>query len=72
MLRDLSAFLLKTYCNMIFLEIWLLHYIGELGKNLSPSKLRKCQDSKEFMKACREDPSESVIFMISKTKSLIL
>jgi hypothetical protein len=43
--------------------------VGELGKNLSPSKLRKCQDSKEFMKACREDLSESFIFMISKKNS---
>jgi hypothetical protein len=43
-----------------------------LGKNLSPSKLRKCQDSKEFMKACREDPSGSVSFVISKKNLLIL
>jgi hypothetical protein len=46
--------------------------VGELGKNLSPSKLRKCQDSKEFMKACREDPSGSVSFVISKKNLLIL
>jgi hypothetical protein len=40
--------------------------VGELGKNLSPLKLWRYQDSDEFMRTGRKEPSEVFAFVISK------
>jgi hypothetical protein len=38
--------------------------VGELGKNLTPSKLRICQDFDEFIETCRKEPSEDFVLVI--------
>ena len=38
--------------------------VGELGKNLSPSKLRICQDIGEFTDTYRKESSDDLAFMI--------
>jgi hypothetical protein len=40
--------------------------VGEWGKNLSPSKLRRCHDSCGFGEADGKEPSEVFIFMVSE------
>jgi hypothetical protein len=39
--------------------------VGELGKNITPSKLRRCRDFDEFLKAVEKEPSNISSFMIS-------
>jgi hypothetical protein len=38
--------------------------VGELGKNLTPSKLQRCRDFDEFLKAVEKEPSNVSSFMI--------
>jgi hypothetical protein len=43
-----------------------IHLVGELGRNLEPSKLRRYQDSDEFIETGREDPRKDYTLAISK------